>query len=139
MKTIDMIQNWVGFFTYPIYDEKGNLLEEVEERIQFKMSINLHNGSFTGTAQDEESKHLFDEPASIKGFIEKNLVSFTMHYPCLYYTNEQGKLAINPEKKHPIIQHTGFLNETEDEIIGEWEMGELPGEGDWGEFELRKM
>ena len=138
MKIVDIIQNWSGYFTYPIYDENENLSEDEEERVPFEMSINLHNGTFTGTATDQESKHLFDKPAFIKGFIEKNLVSFTIQYPCLYYINEQGELAIDSQEKHPEIRYTGFLNETEDEIIGEWEMGESPREGDWGEFELKK-
>ncbi len=138
MKIIDILQNWSGYFTYPVYDEKGNVREDVEERISFKMSINLHDGSFTGTAEDEESKSLFHQPASVKGFIEKNLVSFTKQYPYLYYINEQGELATDREQKHPEIRYTGFFNDTENEIIGEWEMGESPGEGQWGYFELKK-
>ncbi|MEP0264132.1 hypothetical protein [Dokdonia sp.] len=139
MKIVYIKQNWSGYFTYPVYDEKGNLLDDVEDRIPCEMSIQIHDGTFTGIATDEESKHLFDKPATIKGFIEKNLISFTMQYPCLYYTNEQGELAIDSHKEHPEIRYTGFLNDIENEIIGEWEIGTLPGESDWGEFELKKI
>ena len=139
MKVVHHKQSWSGYFTYPIYDEDGKLLDDVEERIPFEMSIQIQEGSFTGTATDEESKHLFNKPAIIKGFIEKNLISFTKQYPCLYYINEQGELTINTQEKHPEIRYTGFLNETQNEIIGEWELGTSPGEGYWGEFELKKV
>lgn len=138
MKIIDIQQNWSGHFTYAVYDDKGNASDKEEKRIAFKIVINLHNGTFTGTSIDEESKHLFNEPVTVKGFIEKNLMSFTMQYPFLYYINEQGELATDREQEHPKIRYTGFFNDTKDEIVGEWEMGETPGEGQWGEFELKK-
>ena len=139
MKIIDIQENWSGYFTYPVYDEKGDVSNEEEgRRVPFEIAINLHNGTFTGTSWDEESKPLFNKPATIKGFIEKNLISFTIQYPYLYYINEQGVLATDKDQKHPAIRYTGFFNDTEDEIVGEWEMGETPGEGQWGEFELKK-
>lgn len=139
MKVVHHKQNWFGYFTYPIYNDDGKLLDDVEERIPFEMSIQIQDGAFTGIATDEESKHLFDKPATVKGFIEKNLISFIKQYPSLYYINEDGELAVDSQKEHPEIRYTGFLNETQNEIIGEWEMGTSPGEGYWGEFELKKV
>lgn len=139
MKVIDIQQNWSGYFTYATYDEKGNIATRGDKSVPFKIAIHLHDGVFTGTSTDEESKSLFNEPITIKGFIEKNLCSFTMQYPHLYYLNKEGELKTDPNQQHPKIRYTGFFNDTEDEIIGEWEMGDTPGEGQWGEFELKKV
>ena len=139
MKLVYSKQHWSGYFTYPIYDEKGELTDE-EYRVPFTMNINIHEQSFTGTAIDEESKHLFDNPATIKGFIEKNLFSFIKQYPCYYFINEDGELAADKTKQHPEIRYTGFLNEAKNEVVGEWEMGPTPSEeGYWGDFELKKI
>ena len=138
MKLVYLKQNWSGYFTYPIYDEKGEFVNQ-EHRIPFDMTISIHDNIFIGTAIDQESKHLFDKPAEVKGFIEKNLISFTKQYPCLYFINDQGELAIDPDKPHPEIRYTGFLNDDKNEIMGKWEMSIEPEQGDWGEFELKKV
>lgn len=114
------IQNqiWSGFFSYFSEDQNGEL---IEDRIPFEMKFD--NGSFEGTRVDEESKGLFKEPITVKGFTDGKLISFIVQYPHDYYFDENlNKLVLDYNKDYPGCEYTGEYDEIESNYFGEWRL-----------------
>lgn len=143
MKPIYSKQNWEGTFTYT---EGYNALMQYIE-VDFKLEIVITNNSFVGTSMDSESKHLFDNPATVKGFIENKTISFIMKYPCSYYKNENGDIIKDESLEHPDIHYLGYLSDDKKQVSGNWEMTiyeEKHGEGYLedilnGEFQMQRI
>jgi len=143
MKTIHLKQKWKGLFTYL---EGYETIEQYKE-VAFTMEITLTENSFIGTSTDSESKNAFDKPATVKGFIEDDKISFVMKYPCAYSKGENGEIVLDKSSKHPEIHYLGFFNEDKASVNGNWEMTiyeEKYSDGYLeeilnGEFEMRKM
>ena len=106
MKIIHNKQIWKGCFTYEEgYDE----LVEQYTTVEFTMEITLTGDAFTGTSTDVESRDLFNEPATIKGFIDDEKMSFVLKYPCFYSKDENGELFLDHLSEHPDIHYLGLL------------------------------
>jgi len=111
-------QTWKGFFTY--YEGYEPFKKCIQ--VDFDMQISFDEDSFTGICSDSESKHIFEKPADVKGFIDEEKISFIKNYPCLYYKDEDGKIMLDRELKHPEIHYLGYFNENKRNISGTWEM-----------------
>lgn len=143
MKAIHIKQNWKGFFSYL----EGYDTIEQYRRAEFTMEITLMENVFVGISTDSESKHAFEKPATVKGFIEDDKISFIMKYPCLYYKDNTGKIIIDRSSEHPDIHYLGFFEENKSSVVGNWEMTiyeEKHVDGYLeeilnGEFEMRKL
>ena len=143
MKIVHNNQVWKGTFTYNEgYDEIDQY-----KTVNFKMEIVFNDRSFIGTSTDSESENLFNEPAKVKGFIDDEKISFTLNYPCCYYKDDDGKIVIDEENKHPEIHYLGFWEEDKNGVSGTWEMKMYEEKyGDdyleelaTGEFEMRRV
>lgn len=143
MKIIRNKQVWKGTFTYNEgYDEIDQY-----KSVNFKMEIVFNDNSFVGTSTDSESESLFNEPAKVKGFTDDEKISFTLNYPCSYYKNDDGKIVLDEENKHPEIHYLGFWEEDKNSVSGNWEMKMYEEKyGDdyleelaTGEFEMRRV
>ncbi|WP_299335058.1 hypothetical protein [uncultured Psychroserpens sp.] len=147
-KTADTItkstnQEWKGSFTYL---EGYETIQQYID-VEFTLEIDITNNSFIGISSDSESKDLFDKPATVKGFIDENKISFVMNYPCLYYKDETGTMRLDQSSEHPDIHYLGFFNDDKTQVNGNWEMtlreekymdGYLENIAN-GEFEMRRI
>jgi hypothetical protein len=111
-------QIWEGIFTYEDgYDEADQYID-----VNFKMELIFTDSSFTGFSTDSESKGLFDKPADVKGFVDDEKISFILNYPCSYYKDDNGRLVLDRESKHPEIHYLGFWDGDKNNVYGTWEM-----------------
>ena len=143
MKLIQNKQMWRGNFTY------CDGYEEIDRytNVDFEMELFFTNDSFVGTSTDSESKDLFDKPATVKGFIDDEKISFLLNYPCLYYKDDNRQLVLDRESKHPEIHYLGFWDGDKNNILDTWEM--IIHEGKFGDdyieefatgtFEMRRV
>ena len=118
MQIVNHQQTWKGFFAYL---EGFEAIDEYTT-VEFTMEVTFNGNSFTGTATDTESENVFKEPALVKGFIEDDKISFVKNYPCYYYKDENGKIALDESLSHPNIEYLGFYDESEKKFLGTWEM-----------------
>lgn len=118
MKIVDNKQTWKGFFTYL----NGYEIIDSYIKVEFQMDLTFNDNSFTGTSTDSESENIFLEPTIVKGFIDKDIISFVINYPCYYYKDENGNLKLDENLQHPNIEYLGFYDETEKKYSGTWEM-----------------
>ncbi len=143
MKPVNIIQKWKGTFNYRDGYEDSEQYKEVE----FIMEITLSENSFVGISTDSESKNVFDQPATVKGFIDDEKINFIMKYPCAYFKDESGKITLNRLAEHPEIQYLGFFDSSKSSVRGNWEIIEyeekyLDGyieEISNGEFVMKKI
>nr|WP_321228642.1 hypothetical protein [uncultured Psychroserpens sp.] len=143
MKTVHLKQHWKGYFTYL----EGYETIEQYKQVEFTMEITLTDNSFIGTSTDAESRHAFDEPATVKGFIDDEKISFVMKYPCSYYKDDFRKIQLDKSSQHPDIHYLGFFDNDKKTVSGNWEITifiEQTIEGDLedvsnGEFEMSKI
>jgi hypothetical protein len=142
MKTVHSKQNWKGFFSYlEGYDTAEQYLE-----VEFSMEIMFEEESFTGTFTSSESKHVFNEPAKVKGFVEDDKISFILKYPFSFFKDENGNFNTDKATEHPEIHYLGFFNEDKSMVEGNWEMAiihdqslsEFTEEIFNGKFEMRR-
>jgi hypothetical protein len=143
MKITHNKQTWKGFFTYQEgYESIDQYLE-----VDFSMELTFTDNSFTGISSDSESAAFFDKPATVKGFIVENTISFVKNYPCNYYKNENGEIVLDRDSKHPDIFYLGFFDEDKKCFSGTWEMtlyeeaygDDFLEEIANGEFEMRRV
>lgn len=109
---------WKGCFYY----EKGYPEITTLQKVSFQIDILIDNNSFSGTAHDEESKEHFDEPVKVKGFFEKDFISFIMTYPYIYYRDEDDKIIVDKSVPNHNVNYYGEFDETTKSYNGEWEI-----------------
>lgn len=118
MRIVDDKQRWKGFFTYL----HGYEIIDTYIKVTFQMDLTFNGNSFTGTSTDSESKNFFDEPIIVKGFIENDIISFIINYPCYYYKDEYGNIKLDKDLPHPNIEYLGYYDQNEKKYSGTWEM-----------------
>lgn len=118
MQIADTIQLWKGYFTYQ--DGYATIDQYIE--VSFSMKLTFNGSSFVGESTDAESENIFDRPATVKGFIEEDKISFVLNYPYSYYKDENGKFSFDKKAKHPEIRYLGFFDEDSKSYTGMWEM-----------------
>ena len=119
MKTIHKKQNWKGYFTYL---EGYDTIEQYKQ-VEFTLELTFNDkNSFIGFSTDVESKNAFNKPASVKGFIENDQISFVVKYPCLYYKDQKGNIILDESSEHPDIHYLGFFDDENNIVNGNWEM-----------------
>jgi hypothetical protein len=118
MEIVDNKQTWNGFFTYQ--DGYESIYQYIN--VPFVMQLVFNGNSFVGTSTDAESENVFNQPATVKGFIEEDKISFVMKYPCYYYKDESGTILLDKDVQHPNIEYLGFYDSNERKFSGTWEM-----------------
>jgi hypothetical protein len=144
MKIVDHNQTWKGFYTYS-YDD-GYTNQDVE--VTFIMELTFNDNSFEGISNNTETENLFTEPTLVKGFIQDNIISFTLNYPCVYYKDENGNIQLDEDSQNHIVEYFGYYDEDEKKFSGTWEIivsEEKISEDDYiqevayGEFEIQRI
>lgn len=118
MRIISENEIWKGFFSY---EDGYSSLTSLKE-VKFLINIFIDDFSFKGVAEDEESKEYFDKPATVKGFFENDFISFVMKYPHLYFLDENNKIVVDKQSKHPDVNYYGVFDRESKSYKGEWEM-----------------
>jgi hypothetical protein len=113
----NLFSRWKGVLVYgPEYDD----MEGVE--LFFTMNILQDKDSFTGTAVDTGGAGITPGEATIRGFIDKNEISFVKQYNASWEYDHQGIAVPVPGKPGPEIVYTGIYDPHSGEISGDWEI-----------------
>ena len=78
------------------------------------------DGSISATFTDEETRKVFNEPGTFRGFIEDDFTSFIKTYPYYWDMDENGSIRVIEDFPSPEIHYTGQIKEGLFEGI--WEM-----------------
>lgn len=117
-----MIERLKGQYTYgePYPDDlKG-------KSVPFEIEWTLEDGIIKGTCVDDEGKKIFDEPATIHGFIDNGIISFIKKYPKYWIVDENGVNKVLDKPAPPEIHYSGIV------VNGGFE-------GDWGMTVAHKL
>ena len=107
---------WTGYYEYGI----GYALPFFGSKVKIEVNFIIDNeGNLTGTITETPSEFSVDVEAKIKGFIDQTLVSFIKSYP-FYPMIDSETSKIEFTKGTLDIQHTGFIDEKNQAIYGEW-------------------
>lgn len=137
-----------GTFFNEYIDDQGYLFSVP---VSFTMNVQFDGTRFKGTRIDDETKDFISDPIYISGFIQENLISFTVKYPYNYYIDSNtGQTILLKDEPHPGVTYIGDFDDAlghytgeyrvlvdeeqtglfqdsyvEGEIIGTWEMIEI--------------
>ncbi len=117
MSFLTISGTWKGYFEY---GQSHSKLRGV--RKDFVLNLKGTNGEFFGECIDISEDYRNNLKAEIKGFINRNLISFIKRYPYYHFTNKDGKSEIDYNKNHPEIEYTGYYDEESNKFKGEWLM-----------------
>ena len=131
-----MKRTWVGH-----YVDIGKDLNE--EEFPFRIDVELNDQmSFTGTIKEDEFYKNSQLLIPVKGFIDKDHISFVLKYPCLYEFDEDFNTIIDKTQKGHEITYDGYWDNNEGKWAGYWELkGEtvLIREGYYEEEETQEV
>lgn len=108
-------KNWIGQYGYSF--EEGN-----EWFYSFEINAEYNNGSFEGTAFEEEFSGFTNDLVHVKGFIEDNMISFVKTYPYFWMTEENGDIFIDKGQRGHQVVYQGVFDENSAEWCGDWEI-----------------
>ncbi|MEQ9425700.1 MAG: hypothetical protein RJQ09_14850 [Cyclobacteriaceae bacterium] len=107
---------WEGEYSINIgTDEEPNV-----EFHAFQLKLIDKSGELTGTAHDLT---LSEEPSTISGFRDNDIVSFIKKYTRLVFA-EDGEYYGDETEQHPDIHYSGTFNIQENCYQGTWEIHE---------------
>ena len=87
---------------------------------EFVLELSDQDGEIEGTCFEPEISELFDSPITINGFYEEGLLSFVKQYPCLFYSDQDGKPTVDKNQEHAEISYSGEYDEKNDIFTGEF-------------------
>lgn len=88
--------------------------------VPFVIEWLLIDGIIEGTCVDEEGKEIFDQPASIMGFIDNGIISFIKQYPKHWEVDDGGFVRVSDDIPPSEIHYSGIW--IDDHFEGEWEI-----------------
>jgi len=111
-------------------DKEGN-----ESPFQFRIDVEIDEKlSFNGTVWEEEFTGITGKLLSVKGFIDKDHISFVKQYPCAYEFDENRNIIIDESRKGHEVIYDGYWDENTGSWTGEWEV-----EGETEVFQLNEV
>ena len=115
---------WIGKFKY---NQVSGF--PLAQPVNFEISLNFTENSFTGTCTDELTLKLFHEPATIIGTYADDYISFIKRYPCMVGSDENLNPILIREEPSVDIHYTGILSTTfftgKYVFIGEWSLTDV--------------
>ncbi len=113
-------ETFEGVYFYQLENDLG---EVIEKRVEWVLTIENNNGSFTGSRIDEESKEIFSKPIPVVGFKEGDEINFVVKYPYNYDIDmESGKAFPLKNEKHLGARYNGTYNHIFKKYEGKWEV-----------------
>jgi hypothetical protein len=97
---------------------------ENDEGKSFEFILDLvdEHRIFNGVCYEAELSELFQNPITVTGFWDEEIISFTKKYPCMFFFDEEGKVVIDITKEQPEISYSGKFDKAENGFSGEFEM-----------------
>ena len=124
---------WKGEYTLgPEYEtDEGKSFE-------FILELQDDNGTFIGQCIEDGISEQLSESITISGFWNNEIISFTKHYPFLYYNDDNAELVIDKTKAHPEIIYTGEYDTLSNIFSGDFVMvvESMPQGDGWLESKL---
>ena len=109
---------WLGHFKYG--PEYGDLYGEV---VTFSLVLEkLGNGQFQGKCYELEGIGVNSGVATVKGYIEDNLIHFVKEYPAYQQFEEDGSITEFKLPVKPILTYDGEYNFRAQLYKGHWEL-----------------
>ena len=106
---------WLGVYSY---DQSGSLPESyVDTNFELQLRIGWF-GRFRGTILDAEPGIL--EPATIRGKLTADRITFEKRYVSLWVSDEFGDLSSVPGQQSYSIHYVGKFTENRNRINGFW-------------------
>lgn len=112
---LELSGKWIGFYEYGL----GYELPYFSQRVKYQIEITSEGQDIIGTTSEEKSEFSVDSKATIKGFVDDDLVSFIKTYPIKSIIDEDDNL-IKLSKGEQLIHHTGFLDREQMTMYGLW-------------------
>ncbi|MBC7937088.1 MAG: hypothetical protein H7Y86_17195 [Rhizobacter sp.] len=97
--------NWVGQLTY----DESYPPEYRNEILYFTMKLWREDGILRGTCEDDITKELSLNPATLEGTYDNDVIYFIKHYPCLIIVDEENNVKADMSKPSVAIQYLGQL------------------------------
>ncbi len=91
-------------------------------KLFFRLVLEENDGDITGECIDVSGTGVVNEPATINGFIEDDMISFVKQYPACYILNKEGSVETIPEKEPLEMNYSGFYNNENQSFEGDWHM-----------------
>jgi len=110
-------EKWTGTI---IYGKEYKVHQNKE--LYFDLDLIRDNEKITGTAIDIGGEGASPDPATIKGTIVGEKISFIKQYASLHSYNIKGETTIDKSRKGPEINYTGIYDENEKRYNGHWKM-----------------
>lgn len=107
---------WNGVYTYG----DSYPVEMRGREVGFHLECKQLKGVIIGTCEDEESKNIFEQPASISGVFEDGYISFVKKYPHHWSVDEKRKVRVDKNREAIEVQYVGYLNGSV--VKGTWSM-----------------
>lgn len=105
MKPEDLQGAWEGFYTYSDdYPKEYQFIKEY-----FTLELSVKGEILEGTIIDSLVDQYFDQPATVRGFLENNVLTLIKQYPHWMETGENGKIILDPTKPSHEIHMVGTL------------------------------
>jgi hypothetical protein len=105
---------WVGYYEYGL----GYELPYFGQRVKYQIEVTFEDDNIIGTASEEKSEYSVDPKATIKGYIEDDLISFVKTYPIKSTIQEDH--TIQNSKGEQFVNHTGILDQDKMVMYGLW-------------------
>ncbi len=112
-----MVRKWTGEYTY------GEEFIQVAPKkpTRFVIEFTEENGTIKGSCIDEDTKEVFDKPATIDGYMEGGIINFVKTYPCYCeWDVESNKPRVFEDIPSQNIQYVGWLVDDQ-HYEGDWE------------------
>lgn len=113
---MDIRGEWKGFYEYGA----GYTLPQFGKRVNITVFFEGSNDSFKGYVTEDLSEHSVDLKATIKGFIDKDLISFVKTYPQKPLIVQEGNSEKTMKKGILEIEHEGYVDLKNNSVYGEW-------------------
>jgi hypothetical protein len=119
MENLLYIGQWQGFFKYG--PEYGTIVEGQEA--EFRLFIeDYKDGEFGGRVIDWEGFGVDGEVSIVKGFVNKEMISFTKQYDQSFIIDEWGNSSIEEGAPGHKVIYEGRFDKKTNYFVGQWEI-----------------
>jgi hypothetical protein len=108
--------NWRGYYLYGA----GYVLPHFGKKVDIVAILKGSGTEFEGKIVQEIGEYGIPIPASIKGYIDSDFISFVKTYPCFPVIKDPGSKELEIQEGELEVFHDGFLDITNDAIYGIW-------------------
>jgi hypothetical protein len=117
MTELNLPHTWTGVIHYG-----KNYRRLKDKEIYFELEIKQDGEKITGISMDTGGFGASPDPATIKGEINENKISFIKQYSSRHFLNSKGEMIVDKSQPGPEIFYTGIYNDEDESFSGDWLM-----------------